>query len=127
MIRTILAAAIVALSLTTAHAETQISTVKIDAAQSVTSDPVVRDHRTDSRDHRSSNPNAHPGGGVTVGPSSPRHESKCVKSVLGGPCIGIAPVVEAAEGIKNLQNHVSLPSGVGPNPGSNTRDHRTGR
>jgi hypothetical protein len=66
------------------------------AVQSVT--PTVRDHRTTGsenpnvRDHRSSNTSANAPGGVTVTSSGPRRQSSssspCIKSILGGPCMG---------------------------------------
>lgn len=89
----------------------------LDAAQSVTSDPVTRDHRTDSRDHRSSNP-------VTSG--DPSRHPKCVKFFLGGPCVGGAAVA-AAEGVKHgLEDPVLNRAGLGPTSGGQTRDHRAG-
>jgi hypothetical protein len=55
-----------------------------------TPSPVVRDHRggAEVQDHRG--PNGAPQGGVTVTSSDrQRGSSRCVRSILGGPCIGL--------------------------------------
>ncbi len=54
--------------------------------------PVVRDHRRPGpivRDHRG--PNGAPQGGVIV-TSSPRQRGStpCVRSIFGGPCVGLS-------------------------------------
>ena len=50
--------------------------------------PSARDHRTNSRDHRKANTPA-PQGGVTVTSTGrKRGSTPCIKSVLGGPCVG---------------------------------------
>jgi hypothetical protein len=52
--------------------------------------PVVRDHRTTSevRDHRG--PRGSSQGGVTVTSSDRnRGSTKCVRSILGGPCVAL--------------------------------------
>jgi hypothetical protein len=56
-----------------------------------TSSPIVRDHRTPSpivRDHRGGN--GAPQGGVIVTTSDrQRGSTPCIRSILGGPCIGL--------------------------------------
>jgi hypothetical protein len=53
--------------------------------------PIVRDHRTPGpivRDHRG--PNGAPQGGVTVTSSTrQRGSTPCVRSIFGGPCVGL--------------------------------------
>jgi hypothetical protein len=52
-------------------------------------EPVIRDHRSEPvvRDHRA--PSA-PQGGVTVTSSGTRRGgSPCIRSVFGGPCVGL--------------------------------------
>lgn len=127
-IHTLLATVVVFnLGIGLSHAEqlTQL-TAHLDNAQSVTSDPATRDHRTDSRDHRSSNPDAHPGGGVSVGSGQTAPHPKCVKFFLGGPCVGGATEA-AAEGVKHgLEDPILNRAGAGPTSGAQTRDHRAG-
>ncbi len=53
--------------------------------------PIVRDHRTPGpivRDHRG--PNGAPQGGVSVTSSTrQRGSTPCIRSILGGPCVGL--------------------------------------
>jgi hypothetical protein len=73
--------------------------------------PSARDHRTNSRDHRKANTPA-PQGGVTVTSTGrKRGSTPCIKSVLGGPCIGGA-VGKAAKTATEAANKWTPNSGV---------------
>jgi hypothetical protein len=54
--------------------------------------PVRRDHRTNTRDHRAGSSASAPGG-VKVTDSGRKRggSSPCIRSILGGPCIGGTP------------------------------------
>jgi hypothetical protein len=86
--------------------------------------PNRRDHRTtaNDRDHRTGDAQ----GGVTVTGGKKRNTTECVKSVLGGPCIGGKwgkPLVDAVKTVKKGQDYV-IPPKDKPAP---NRDHRTPR
>jgi hypothetical protein len=119
----------------TKQIQLQKTTAKPAAVNPTAPAPVRRDHRTTTRDHRDGSSASAPGG-VKVTASGRRRggsSSPCIRSILGGPCIGgtaakvakevakIEPVSVGATGVYQAGKQTFGKSGKR----SGTRDHRT--
>lgn len=113
------------------------TTAKPATVNSTMPAPVRRDHRTNSntRDHRATATNSAPGG-VKVTASGRKRQgsssSPCIRSILGGPCMG-GTVGKVAKGVAKIEPVSVGATGVygaakqtfgDSDKRSGTRDHR---
>lgn len=122
------------LAATPSYAQKRIPNSIQSAPTAQQQNTVVRDHRNDGssnpRDHRG---NSNASGGVTVTSSGgKRNSNPCIKSVLGGPCVGgdIGKGAKAATEFANQYTPNSGAQGVydaykGFTASDPNRDHRT--